>query len=218
MGVTLKLEPAEHLVTAMPKLILDVSVSLDGFSAGPNVGVGSPMGTDGEVLHRWLFENHSLPSAAADRQIAGELFTSCGSVITGRRTFDVGIDLWGEDGAFGMPCFVLTHRPAPPLVRGPTTFHFVSDGPRAALQVATVAAGAKDIWLMGAADIARQFLREGLVDEIRVHIVPVLLGAGSHLFNDHDMAPRELQVVTVTPSPLATHITYRVVKPDDPAR
>jgi dihydrofolate reductase len=84
--------------------------------------------------------------------------------------------------------------------------------------MATVAAGAKDIWLMGAADVARQFLREGLVGEIRVHIVPVLLGAGSHPFNDHGIAQTELQVVTVTSSPLATHITYRVVKPSDPAR
>lgn len=186
----------------MPRLILDVSVSLDGFCAGPDVGVAAPMGAGGEALHHWM---------ATDAAVAAQPFALCGAVITGRRTFDLGIGLWGDDGAFGMPCFVLTHRPRPPLVKGPTTFHFVGDGHREALRLAQVAAADKDVWLMGSAEVARQYLREGLVDEMRVHLVPLLLGSGARLFDGLDVGA-VLHIVDVKPSATVTHITYRPVR------
>jgi dihydrofolate reductase len=200
----------DHRGNRMGKVVLDVSLSLDGFSAGADVAKDQPMGAGGERLHAWM--SGSKGADQTDVRIAGELAASSGAVITGRRTFDVGIDLWGDDGAFGMPCFVLTHHARERLTKGPTTFSFVTDGIRNCLDQARRAAGDKDVWLMGAADVAQQFLEAQLVDEIRIHLVPVLLRAGTRLFDRIDFSPATLQIVRVVESTDATHMTYRVVR------
>jgi dihydrofolate reductase len=188
------------------KVVLDMSISLDGFTAGPDISFENRLGINGERLHAWMFGEKSEADAEVD------IFKTSGAVITGRRTFDMGEEPWGNDGAFGMPCFVLTHRPQDILVKGPTTFTFVTEGIESALAQAKTAAGEKDVWIMGAANIAHQYLRAGLVDEIIVHIVPVLLGAGSRLFDEIGSQPIELEQVRVIPSPQVTHIYYRVLK------
>jgi dihydrofolate reductase len=188
------------------KVVLDMSISLDGFTAGPDISFENRLGINGERLHTWMFGEKSEADAEVD------IFKTSGAVITGRRTFDMGEEPWGDNGTFGMPCFVLTHRPRDILVKGPTTFTFVTEGIESALAQAKIAAGEKDVWIMGAANIAHQYLRAGLVDEIIVHIVPVLLGAGSRLFDEIGSQPIELEQVRVIPSPQVTHIYYRVLK------
>ena len=194
----------------MSKLILDASVSLDGFSSGPGVDKAHPMGEGGACLHDWLSGSDGHAVSEADRQIGGALFASCGAVLMGRRTFDVGVDLWGEDAAFRMPCFVLTHRARAPLVKGPTTFTFVTEGVVAAAQRARAAAGAKHVWVMGSAGMAQQCLHEGLVDELRLHLIPVMLGAGTRLFGNADRRALKLERTSLIASPLATHLSLRV--------
>jgi dihydrofolate reductase len=185
----------------MTRIVLDLSVSLDGYAAGPNVGVAEPMGEGGERLHDWH-------RADGERDAAGVMFARAGAVVLGRRTFDLGIELWGDDGTFGMPSFVVTHRARAPLQKGPTRFEFVTDGVAAAIERARAAAGAKDVWLMGGADIARQALHAGLVDELRVHLVPVLLGAGSRPF-DGAGALRLSGIDAVESAPVL-HLGFRI--------
>ena len=188
------------------KVVLDLSMSLDGFTAGPNISFENRLGMNGERLHAWMFGEKTNADAEVD------MFKTSGAVVTGKRTFDMGIDPWGDDGAFGMPCFVLTHHPREQLIKGPTTFTFVTAGIESALEQAKAAAGHKDVWVMGAADIAHQYLKAGLIDDIIVHIVPVLLGAGSRLFDDIGTAPIDMQIVRTIPSRAVTHIHYRVSK------
>jgi dihydrofolate reductase len=190
----------------MGKVVLDVSVSLDGYTTGPNVSVEQPMGEGGAWLHEWISGD------ATDREVGAEMHAVAGAAITGRRTFEVGIGLWGEDGAFRMPCFVLTHRAQPPLIKGPTTFHFVTHGIANCLAQARAAAGDKEIWLMGAADTARQFLLAGLVDEVHLHQVAVLLGSGTRLFDQSGVTPDSLEQVRSIQTRLANHLYYRVIK------
>lgn len=196
----------------MGKVVLDVSISLDGFSAGPNVAFDRPMGEGGECLHNWLLGGGAGAATESDRQVAGEMFASAGAVVMGRRTFDVGVGLWGDDGAFGMPCFVITHHSRATLVKGPTTFAFVTDGIESSLERAQAAAGEKDVWLMGAADVAQQYLKAGLVDEMRIHLVPVLFGAGTRLFDTLGTERVKLETTRVIESPFASHLNYRVVR------
>lgn len=188
------------------KVVLDLSMSLDGYTAGLNTSFENRLGVNGERLHAWM----SAPKNAPDGDL--DVFKRVGAVVTGRRTFDMGIDVWGDDGTFGMPCFILTQRPTETLVKGPTTFTFVTDGIESALQQARAAAGDKDVWLMGAADIGHQYVKAGHVDEIMVHIAPVLLGEGVRLFDDIGTDTIDLEIVRVLPSPEVTHILYRVVK------
>lgn len=118
----------------MGKVVLDITMSLDGFVAATNVDIIRPMGDDGMCLHNWLFGDGTVSASKIDREIANEVFTSAGAVVIGRRMFDVGEPQWGDDGAFGMPCFVLTHRDKDMLVRGATMFTFVTDGIHSALE------------------------------------------------------------------------------------
>lgn len=199
----------------MGKLILEMTMSLDGFTAAPKVGVDHPLGEDGERLHGWLGIDGS-PVSETDREISAEMFADTGAFIFGRRTFDVGEGPWGDDGAFGMPCFVLTNRPREKLVKGPTTFDFVTDGIESALKQARAAAGDKDVIVMGGAEVARQYLGAGLIDEVRIHLVPMLLGAGTRLF---DSGPRlELERTRLVESPAVTHLTFRVTGPSQKSR
>ena len=185
-----------------------MSTSLDGFVTGPDVRVEQPMGVGGERLHEWMF----AASDPTDIETAAEMFSTrtTGAVVMGRRTFDVGEQPWGEDGAFHLPCFVITHRAAPTLVKGKTSFTFVTDGPERALALAQTAAGDKAVNVMGA-DTIQQLLRRGLIDEIQLNLVPVLLQAGTRLFEHLGPDRIELERTrAILPSSGVTHLTYRI--------
>jgi dihydrofolate reductase len=137
------------------------------------------------------------------------MFSTAGAVVLGRRMFEVGIGTWGEDGAFGMPCFVATTRPHADVVRGPTTFQFVTGGVRRAVERARYAAGDRDVVIAGGAQTVQECLAEGLVSEIRLHVVPILLGGGTPLFGDFPAAV-ELEQVSAVSTSLATHLIFRL--------
>lgn len=191
----------------MSRIFLDITLSLDGFAAGPDISHENPLGKNGRALHAWLFGNDEHQQSEADRQAAQDMFSQTGAFIIGRTTYDIGVPEWGDDGAFRMPCFVMTHRLREPHVMGPTTFNFVSEGLAAALEKAKAAAGGKAVCIMGGATTARQFIEAGLLDELRIHIAPVLLGQGTRLFDTlSDMV--HLQAMPAVSSPLATHLWY----------
>ncbi|MGQ0575041.1 MAG: dihydrofolate reductase family protein [Pseudonocardia sp.] len=197
----------------MGEVIVDVSASVDGFVAGPGVGVDRPFGTAGHRLHRWLGFDGADPGEA-DRAAAERVVSGAGAVVLGRRMFDVGIGTWGPDGAFGRPTFVATHRGRDPLVRGTTTFTFVTGGVAAALERARETAGAEDVTVVGGAATIQQALASGLVTELRLHLVGVLLGGGTRLF-DGPTVPVELERVGAVDTPHATHLTFCI--PRQPA-
>jgi len=188
------------------KVLLDLSMSLDGFVAGPNVSVESPMGDGGERLHDWLFE--STPNEV-DARVAKEMHSATGAVVLGRRTFDVGVNVW-QDTPYPVPCFVLTHKPLEQRVEKSGTFDFVTDVDDAC-RLATAAAGDRHVRLMGA-ELSQLFLRAGLVDEIRIQLVPVLMGGGRRLFEDLGPERIELERADVVESPHVTHLRFRVMK------
>jgi len=187
---------------------LPVSVSLDGFVAGPDIGAAQAMGRRGEELHEWLFAE---PRDPVDAEVATAMFSTdtVGAVLMGRRTLDVGLGHWGDDGAFEMPCFVVTHRAHEPIVKGPTTFTFVTDGIDDAVAQARAAAGDKDVNVMGA-DLARQLLLEGTVDRLELTIVPIVLGSGTTLLGGLAHEVVQLDQLDVRPSSTVTHLRYRV--------
>ncbi|MCU1677020.1 MAG: hypothetical protein JWM93_1778 [Frankiales bacterium] len=192
----------------MPTVRLDVTMSLDGFIAGPDVGVEQPMGKGGLRLHEWLFE---ASPGDVDAVVAEQMRAITGAVVLGRRTFDVGVGVW-EDTPFPAPCFVVTHRPRGPLVQQSGTFAFVTDGIASAVRQAADAASDGHVRLMGA-DIARQCLAAGLVDELHLQLAPVLLGAGTRLFGDLATGPAEWERTAVIESPHVTHLHFRVRRP-----
>lgn len=189
----------------MGKVVLDATMSLDGFIAGPNVGVEQPMGEGGLRLHDWIFNTATSP-VDADR--VRDAFASTGAVVLGRRTFDVGIGEW-EGTPFPAPCFVLTHDVRGPRVEKSGTFTFINDVD-SAYREATAAAGGKDVRLMGA-DISNQFLKAGLVDEVRIQLAPVLLGDGLRMFDCVGSGHIELERIQVIESPYVTHLRFRVI-------
>jgi dihydrofolate reductase len=191
----------------MSHVFLDISLSLDGFAAGPDISHEHPLGRNGRALHAWLFGRDGQQPNEADRQAAQEMFSETGAFIIGRTTYDVGVPEWGDDGAFGMPCFVMTHRLCAQHVMGPTTFDFVSEGPEAALEKARAEAGGKAVCVMGGATTARQFSKAGLLDELRIHIAPVLLGQGTRLF-ETQRDVEHLQAMPAVSSPLAIHLRF----------
>jgi dihydrofolate reductase len=214
----------------MPRLTLDISMSLDGFVAGPNASLEQPLGAGGERLHEWAFplaawrEPHGLTGGAVNRdsEVVDEAIESTGAYLMGRRMFGGGEGQWGddpwegwwgEDPPFHVPVFVLTHHAREPLVKqGGTTFTFVTDGIEAALEQAQAAAGDKDVTVAGGADVAQQYLRAGLLDELQVHVAPLLLGDGVRLFGDLGGDPIGLECTRVIDSPAVTHLRYRVLK------
>lgn len=191
----------------MGHVILHVTMSLDGFIAGPNVSMAQPMGEGGLRLHEWIF---NTSTSDIDARVMQELFATTGAVVLGRRTFDVGLEVW-QDTPFPVPCFVLTHNPREKLVMKSGTFTFVDRGVENALHQAREAAGDKNINLMGA-EIAQQFLKLGFLDEIHLQIAPVLMGRGRRLFEHLNSTPIELERVKVIESPYVTHIQFRVRK------
>ncbi len=187
----------------MGNVVIDMSMSLDGYIAGPDDNPEQGLGEDGTRLHAWFLDHPS-----AFERVAGNLLEETGAVIMGRRSFDNSIEAWGGKGPLGdVPCFVVTHEP--PASSDPV-FVFVTDGIESALAKAQEAAGDKRIGLMGA-NIDQQFLAAGLVDEIRIHLIDVLLGGGRRLF-DHLPQRIELKQTGLIETEGATHLEYRVVR------
>ena len=192
-----------------------ISVSLDGYAAGPHQSKEHPLGERGSELHEWYFGpagRHPVDAEIADRMLAGN-----GAYIMGRRMFGGGDgpwDLswrgwWGEEPPYHAPVFVLTHHARDPLeMAGGTTFHFVTGGIHVALDRARAAAGDQDVAVGGGAGTVQQFLAAGLLDELHLHLVPVVLGAGERLLvNVGDVAFEPVEVIA---SPVVTHLRYRV--------
>jgi dihydrofolate reductase len=191
----------------MSRVLLEMSMSLDGYVTGPEVSDEEPLGRGGEALHEWMFAGRSPDEA---REWQTKQFSGIGAVIMGRRMVDLGIRFWGEEPVFHAPCFVVTHRAAETIEKkGGTSYIFVTGGVTEALRRAQDAAGPKDVLVNGGAEINRQFLHAGLVDEVRLHLVPTALGGGERLF---DGAPSDLALVpsAAAATPLVTHLTYRV--------
>jgi dihydrofolate reductase len=202
----------------MGQLIIDISTSLDGYVAGPNPSLEDPLGEGGEQLHEWAFalkswrEPHGLEGGEenGDSEIMAELLARTGATVMGRRMFsggegpwedDPNADAWwGDDPPFHHPVFVLTHHARDPVEKqGGTTFTFVTDGIESALEQARAAAGDKDVQIAGGADVAQQYLRAGLVDELQVHVAPLLLGGGRRLLDG--VAAGRLDLVRMVESP-----------------
>jgi dihydrofolate reductase len=194
----------------MAKVLLEMSMSLDGCTTGPDVGSEEPMGRGGEQLHDWMFADRS-PGEAEQNEI--DHFRDVGAVIVGRRMADLGIVHWGDEPTFHAPVFVVTSRPAETIVKaGGTSYLFVTDGIDNALRQAREAAGSADVLVGGGANVARQYLRAGAVDELRLHLVPLILGGGTRLFDDEAMPSSSLRPIQVVDTPRVTHLTYEVVR------
>jgi dihydrofolate reductase len=210
----------------MSKLKLNITMSLDGYVAGPGQSTEHPLGIGGEQLHGWLVpleafrERHGAEGGEvnASTPFAEDILAGAGATIMGRNMFGGGpgpwLDdswkgWWGDDPPYHHPVFVLTHHPREPLeLDGGTTFHFVTDGIESALAQARAAAGDKTVSLGGGASAAQQYLAAGLVDELVVSIVPVLLGGGARLLDNLGDAAPELEQVEVAGAPGVTHIRY----------
>ncbi|SEI70533.1 Dihydrofolate reductase [Arthrobacter sp. yr096] len=198
----------------MSLVTCDLTVSLDGFVAGPKQSLEQPLGEGGESLHRWQFEEVEANVA----EVAGIL--EAGAYIMGRNMYaGPGPDSWdpdwrgwwGEEPPYHAPVFVLTHHAREPLeMEGGTTFHFVTDGIEAALDRARDAAGSKNVAIAGGAETARQFLSAGLMDELRLHISPIILGGGERLLDG--VRGVRLEPADVGGTGLVTHVRYRVLR------
>jgi len=189
----------------MGKVVLAFSMSLDGFIAGPEVSREDAMGQGGERLHEWMF---AAEMDEADRQAVQELRTSVGAVILGRRTFELGLQHWG-DTPFPVPSFVLTHDGRPPMPMQSASFTFVADGAQSAVHQAKAAAGEKDVVVMGAG-AAQSLLNAGLVDALNIQLVPVLLGRGTRLFENIGTDHVELHRTRLIGTPSVTHLGFDI--------
>ncbi|MFI7872194.1 dihydrofolate reductase family protein [Streptomyces salinarius] len=199
----------------------DLAITLDGYVAGPNVTLDNPGGDGGEPIFDWI---HTLASwrerqgmtggdENRDSELMREWFDATGAVVMGRMMYDTGEEFWGDNPPFRTPVFVLTNRPRPTLVKeGGTSFTFVTDGIHSALEQARAAAGDRNVDIGGGAHTVRQYLAADLVDELQLHVVPVLLGGGLRLFEGLGARRRDLERVRVVETPLATHLKYRFVK------
>jgi dihydrofolate reductase len=148
-----------------------------------------------------------------DAAIVDERYASTGAVLMGKRMFDVGFEPWGDPPPFGMPVFVVTHEEREPLpMQGGTTYTFVTDGIEAALELARAAAGDENVGIWGGANIMREYLRAGSLDEMQIHLIPILLGGGVRLFEDLDPEGIELRRKSSIETPSATHLRFEVVK------
>lgn len=206
-----------------------IAVSLDGYVAGPNQSEENPLGEGGEALHEWAFdlkawrEPHGREGGEvnASSAIVEEANADVGAEIMGRGKFgppgggpwgeDPWQGWWGEDPPFHKPVFVLTHHEREPLTLSDSTFVFVTDGIESALDQAREAAGEKDVFIGGGAETINQYLAAGVVDEIELHVVPILLGGGKRMFEGvgPDLRLEQLRAVE---APGVTHLSYRVVR------
>ena len=212
----------------MSKLRFNITMTLDGFVAGPNQSVKNPLGEGASNLHDWAIklrswrERHGLDGGetGTSDDVLREAVANIGATIMGRSMFGGGPGPWGDkpwpgwwgnNPPFHHPVFVLTHHPREPLVmEGGTTFTFVTDGIESALAQAREAAGARDVALGGGADVAQQYLRAGLIDEIELHIVPLLLGDGARLFEGVADAGLTLVPLRTIAEPDVIHAKYRI--------
>jgi dihydrofolate reductase len=210
----------------MSSVVCQISISVDGFVAGPNQSVENPIGEGGMALHEWVFETaswraqHGLDGGerGADSDVVEEVTEGIGAYIMGRKMFGGGdgpwddgwTGWWGDGPPYHVPVFVLTHHSRAPLSLHDTTFTFVTDGIESALMQARVAAGDKNVAIAGGASVVRQALAAGELDELYLHVVPIVLGAGERLFDD--VGHPRLEQVTVVGSSAVTHIKYRVVR------
>src|SRR5262245_55558838 len=213
----------------MSKLRFSISMSVDGYMAGPNQSREDPLGAGGEELHRWVFglrawrEEHGLEGGdggdAVDERFAEAWSTDTGAFIMGRNMFGpvrgswdsapVWNGWWGDDPPYHTPVFVLTHHAREPVeMEGGTTFHFVTDGIESALEQARAAAGARNVTIGGGASTIQQYLRAGLVDEMQLHVPAVLLGSGERVFDDLDGGPSCFTCTELVASSAVAHFTY----------
>lgn len=194
----------------MGRVILDLSMSLDGFVAGANISADNGLGDGGDRLHEWMFSS----GTETGRSIAQETFASAGAIVVGRRTFDLGKPHWDPNPqTFGqLPVFVLTHRALEPIADpGGSTFTFVSGGIQSVLAQARTAARGRDVVLIGGASLGCQFVKAGLVDEMRIHLVHLLLGTGARLFDLAGDAPWPLQATRLVEDAGVTHFRFLVL-------
>jgi dihydrofolate reductase len=213
----------------MSKLRCHISVSLDGFAAGPNQSEQDPLGVGGERLHEWIFPLAAWRQAHGEQggevnastRIVEESLKNVGAAVMGRNMFGpIGggawgdkqwTGWWGDDPPYHYPVFILTHHPRDPVeMKGGTTFHFVTDGIESALEQAKEAASGKDVMLWGGAHVINEYLASGLLDELELHVVPLLLGDGARLFDNLEDAKVQLEQVRAVEAPGVTHLTYRV--------
>ncbi|HEU5363267.1 MAG TPA: dihydrofolate reductase family protein [Gaiellaceae bacterium] len=209
----------------MSKLKLNITMSLDGYVAGPDQSLQDPLGIGGEQLHAWLVplrafrESHGAEGGEvnASTPFAEDILAGAGATIMGRNMFGGGPGAWddswkgwwGDDPPYHHPVFVLTHHPRAPLeLDGGTTFHFVTDGIESALEQARAAAGDKGVSLGGGASVAQQYLAAGLLDELVIALVPIFLGSGARLFDGLGGSAPKLQQVGSVCAPGVTHIRY----------
>jgi dihydrofolate reductase len=191
------------------KVIFDMSMSLDGFVTASNVRPEEPMGDGGQRLHEWAFGDDER-----NRELLAEAVNSIGTVIAGRRTYDLSVPWWGADGPAGparVPVFVVTHAEPEEVPEG-GVYTFVTDGIESALEEAKAAAGDKDVAVMGGAEIGQQYIGARLIDEISIHLVPVLLGGGTRMFEHLGGKHIQLETAGVIETPAATHLQFRVVE------
>jgi dihydrofolate reductase len=207
-----------------------ISVSLDGYMAGPNQSEANPLGEGGMALHEWVFklsswrDPHGIEGGEGDENPSNAVLEAAqvdiGAVVMGRNMFgpvrgDWGDEdwrgWWGDDPPFHAPVFVLTHHPRDPVeMAGGTSFHFVTDGIESAMSQAREAAGEKDVSIGGGASTLRQAIAAGELDEILVHQVPILLGGGESLFAGLEAGAASIELRDVVRGPEALHLTYRV--------
>ena len=204
----------------MGKVSTGLSMSLDGFIAGPNDGPERPLGEGGMRLFAWYAggdTEYRLPGtemvfkvSPQSADLLREAHSKMGAFVTGRRTFDI-TNGWGGSPPLGVPTFVVTHTAPQEWVYEGSPYTFITDGVESAVEQAKAVAGDKDV-AVGAASIAQQCIRSGLLDEIHIDLVPVLLGGGVRLFDHLGTGPIELERVRVVEAPDVTHLTFRVVK------
>jgi dihydrofolate reductase len=210
---------AQEPEPARSQVVIDISMSLDGFVTGPNADLDNGLGDDGEVLHIWALEGD-----AADRAVLDGQFVRTGAVIQGRKLFDIidGPHGWSDEMGYGAqpegdtapPIFVVTHS-MPGKTRLGDRFNFVTDGVESAVQQAQAVAKGKDVVVMGGGEICHRVLAAGLADILRVHVAPVVLGDGTRLFPADSSARVALELVEAVSTPAAQHLTYRVTQKEN---
>jgi len=190
----------------MQKVIASISISLDGFLAGPGISVNDPMGERGEELHKWMF----VTKTRMDEKLLKTIFDNTGAVIAGGHTYKTAIPkAWGNANPFAVPVYVVTHEMPQEKVSG---FTYITEGIEKAFSDAKVTAGAKNVLIMGGADIVQQYLNAGLVDELNIQLVDIFLGRGTRLFDNINADKIKLEQIACIASTGVTHLKYKVLK------
>jgi dihydrofolate reductase len=203
----------------MAKITADMTMTLDGFIAGPNDSLEHPLGVGGERIHKWVYglevwrKPQGLTGGKTNEDTAiVEESSDVGAHVVGRRMFDVAQE-WGDEPPFHKPVFVVTHRAHDPIPKqGGTTFYFVTDGIESALAQAKSIAGDQDVSIGGGANLIQQFVKARLIDELQIHVASVLLGSGTHLFSDLNTEHIELNLLRVVEGSGVAHLKYRILK------